>query len=251
VQDGIDTYVLTHCETSTGVLSPLDSRLPVQKEDLVVADGTSAAGGVPLEPGAVDIYFFSLQKGLAADGGLWAAFFSPAAQTRVAAVRAATRRSGGDGGRAPRWIPAILDLDAAIEASAKDQTVNTPAVATLVLAVAQLEWLLEEGGLAFGVARSAESARRLYAWAERSPAAQPFVEDPAARSPVVATIELDPAIDARTVVATLRAHGIVDLDPYRGVGRNQIRVGLFPAIDPDDVDALTTCLDTVIEALCH
>lgn len=249
VEEGIDTCVLTHCETSTGVLSPLDCGLSVPRESLVVADGTSAAGGVPLEPGAVDIYFFSLQKGMAADGGLWAAFFSPAAQARIRAIRAATRRSADVGRNATRWIPTILDLEAAITASAKDQTVNTPAVATLVLAVAQIEWLLEEGGLAFGVARSAESARRLYGWAERSPIARPFVDDPAARSPVVATIELDPTVDARTVVATLRAHGIVDLDPYRGVGQNQIRVGLFPAIDPDDVEALTRCLDTVIEAL--
>jgi phosphoserine aminotransferase len=207
---------------------------------LVVIDATSGAGGLPLDLSLADAYYFAPQKGFASDGGLWLALFSPAAQERVAALAASER-----------WIPPFLSLATALENSLKDQTYNTPAVATLFLLADQLRWMLEGGGLDWCVARTRESSGALYGWAERTSYTTPFVADPAKRSLVVGTIDFDEEIDAAAVAATLRANGIVDVEPYRKLGRNQLRVGMFPAIDPADVRALTACIDWVVERLAQ
>jgi len=205
---------------------------------LVVVDATSGAGGLPVDVAQTDAYYFAPQKSFASDGGLWLAVLSPAALERVATVAA----SG-------RWIPDFLDLTTAIDNSRKDQTYNTPAVSTLVLLADQIEWLNGNGGLDWAVARTADSASRLYGWAERTSYTTPFVADPAARSQVVGTIDVDASVDAAAVAKVLRANGIVDVDPYRKLGRNQLRVAMFPAVDPDDVEALTRCVDFVVESL--
>ncbi len=235
--EGVDAYCWPHNETSTGVALPVARVAGADDGALVLVDATSAAGGLEVDLAATDAYYFAPQKNLAADGGLWLAVLSPAALERAA------RLAG------TRWVPASLDLTTAIAHSAKGQTYNTPAVATLVLMAEQLDWLLGQGGLAWAAARTATSSALLYAWAEASAYATPFVADPALRSPVVATIDLDPAVDAAVVRAVLRANGVVDVEPYRALARNQLRVGTFPAVEPDDVQALTACVDHVVEAL--
>jgi phosphoserine aminotransferase len=205
---------------------------------LVAIDATSGAGGLPVDIAAADVYYFAPQKSFASDGGLWIALVSPAALERVAEV-----------GSSPRWIPEFLSLTTALDNSRKDQTYNTPAVATLLLFVDQIEWMLAHGGLGWCVKRTIDSSSRLYSWAESSPYATPFVADPAKRSLVVGTVDFDTGVDAGAVAAVLRANGIVDTEPYRKLGRNQLRVGMFPAVEPDDVSALTRCIDWVVERL--
>jgi phosphoserine aminotransferase len=231
---GIDAYAWPHNETSTGVVLPVER---VTDDALMLVDATSAAGGVAVDITQTDCYYFAPQKGFAAEGGLWLALLSPAALDRAAELRAS------------RWAPPSLDLSIAIDNSAKDQTYNTPAIASLWLLAQQVEWLLGEGGLAWAAARTADSSERLYTWAEKADFATPFVADPALRSPVVGTIDLDDSIDAKAVAATLRANGIVDTEPYRALGRNQLRIGMYPAVEPDDVSALTACVDYVVERL--
>ena len=233
--DGIDTYAHPHNETSTGVLSPVER--VGDADALVLVDATSAAGGVAVDLAATDAYYFAPQKCLASDGGLWFAVMSPAAIERVRELCA------------QRWVPEFLDLGVAIDNSRKDQTLNTPAVATLVLLDAQLGWMLDNGGLEFTAARTAASAAALYGWADSRDFATPFVADPALRSPVVGTIDLDPAVDHVELCAHLRANGIVDIEPYRKLGRNQVRVGMFPAVPTQDVEALTACIDYLVERM--
>ena len=232
-----DVIAWAHNETSTGVMVPV-SRPAGSDDSLVLIDGTSAAGGLPVDVTQADAYYFAPQKGFASDGGLWLALVSPAARERVAAIAA-----GHDG----RWIPEFLSLTIALENSVKEQTYNTPAIATLLLLADQLEWMLDRGGLDAMVARTTASSRHLYAWAERHEHATPFVRDPAKRSLVVGTIDFHRDVDAADLAATLRANGIVDVEPYRKLGRNQLRIGMFPATDPDDIEALTRCIDWVLE----
>jgi phosphoserine aminotransferase len=233
-----DVVAWAHNETSTGVMVPV-KRPPGSERALVLIDATSAAGGLPVDVREADAYYFAPQKGFASDGGLWLALLSPAVLERVEEI-AAERP-------AARWIPEFLSLITALENSRKDQTYNTPAIATLFLLADQLEWMLERGGLDAMVARTTESSNHLYNWAERHPDATPFVEDPAKRSLVVGTIDFDDDVDAAALAATLRANGIVDVEPYRKLGRNQLRIAMFPATDPADVKALTACIDYVLE----
>jgi phosphoserine aminotransferase len=235
---GVDTYALTHNETSTGVAMPI-RRVPGADEGaLVIVDATSGAGGLPVDVAQTDTYYFAPQKCFGSDGGLWLALMSPAALERAAEI-------GGSG----RYVPEFLSLQVAIDNSAKQQTYNTPSVATLLLLTEQVDWMLAQGGLGWAVARTADSSSRLYTWAEKSPYATPFVADPAQRSQVVGTIDFADTVDAAAVAATLRANGIVDTEPYRKLGRNQLRIAMFPAVDPGDVEALTTCIDFVVERL--
>jgi phosphoserine aminotransferase len=206
---------------------------------LVLIDATSGAGGLPVDVSEADVYYFAPQKGFASDGGLWLALMSPAALERVASIDA----EPGPG----RWIPEFLSLTIALENSVKDQTYNTPALATLLLLADQLEWMLGHGGLEGMVARTTESSSHLYGWADQHQHAEPFVRDPAKRSLVVGTIDFSDDVDAADLAATLRANGIVDVEPYRKLGRNQLRVAMFPATDPSDVRALTACIDWVLE----
>ena len=230
-----DAIAWAHNETSTGVM--LGVERPAGAGDaLVLIDATSGAGGLPLDAAQADVYYFAPQKNFASDGGLWLALLSPAAQERIREIDASDR-----------WIPDFLNLATALDNSVKDQTYNTPAVATLVLLAEQLDWMNAGGGLDFCVARTTASSDHLYGWAQASDYATPFVADPAHRSLVVGTIDLDAAVDAAAVAATLRANGIVDVEPYRKLGRNQLRVAMFPAIDPADVQALTACIDYVVE----
>jgi phosphoserine aminotransferase len=234
---GVDVYALTHNETSTGVAMPI--KRPAGTDGaLVLVDATSAAGGLEVDANEFDTYYFAPQKSFASDGGLWLALMSPAAIARAEKIKA----SG-------RWIPAFFDLGIAIENSRLDQTYNTPALMTLMLLADQIEWMNTNGGLKFAAGRSADSSSRLYSWAEKTSYTTPFVTDPAMRSKVVGTINFDEAIDANLVAATLRANGIVDTDSYRKLGKNQLRVGMFPAIDPSDIDALTASIDFVVAAL--
>ena len=241
VDSSIDTYAFTHNETSTGVMMPL-VRPAGSGDALVVVDATSAAGGLLWSPSDVDVYYFAPQKCFASDGGLWVAACSPRALARIESIRASKR-----------WVPASLDLKIALDNSVADQTYNTPAVATLVMFAEQVRWMNEIGGLAACNARSKTSSSTLYSWAESRTWASPFVTDPAMRSEVVATIDIasidDGGVDANQICAALRANGVVDTDSYRKLGRNQLRVGTFPAIDPDDVDALTRCIDHVVDRL--
>ncbi len=234
---GVDVYALTHNETSTGVAMPI-KRPSGTDGALVLVDATSAAGGLEVDAKEFDTYYFAPQKSFASDGGLWLALMSPAAIARAEKIKA----SG-------RWVPAFFDLGIAIENSRLDQTYNTPALMTLILLADQIEWMNTNGGLKFAAGRSADSASRLYSWAEKTSYTTPFVTDPAMRSKVVGTINFDEAIDANFVAATLRANGIVDTDSYRKLGKNQLRVGMFPAIDPSDIDALTASIDFVVAAL--
>ena len=234
---GVDVYALTHNETSTGVSMPINR--PAGTEGaLVLVDATSAAGGLKVDAKEFDAYYFAPQKSFAADGGLWISLMSPAALERAAKIKA----SG-------RWIPAFLDLTIAIDNSKLDQTYNTPAVATLIMLMDQIEWMNKNGGMKFVSDRTAQSANNLYSWAEKTSYTTPFVTNPAMRSNVVGTINFDDSIDAAAVASTLRANGIVDTEPYRKLGKNQLRIGMFPAIDPADVQALTACIDYVVENL--
>jgi phosphoserine aminotransferase len=205
---------------------------------LVAIDATSGAGGLPVRAADADVYYFAPQKCFASDGGLWIALLSPAAVARVHEI-----------GSSDRWIPEFLSLTTALDNSLKDQTYNTPALATLLLLSDQIEWMLAGGGLGWCVARTTASSSRLYSWAESSPYATPFVTDPAKRSLVVGTVDFADSVNSAAVAAVLRANGIVDTEPYRKLGRNQLRVGMFPAVDPDDVSALTACIDWVVERL--
>jgi phosphoserine aminotransferase len=234
----VDLIGLTHNETSTGVAMELVRPQGAAPGALVAVDGTSAAGGLRWDPSQVDVYYFAPQKGFASDGGLWLACCSPAAVERIGAI------AGGD-----RWIPTSIDLRTALDNSRQDQTYNTPALATLFLAVHQLEWMNDNGGLEFAAGRCDQSASIIYDWAERSSFATPYVTEPSQRSHVVATIDFDDSIDAKVVSSVLRANGIVDTESYRKLGRNQIRVALFPAIDPADVEALTACIDHLVPRL--
>jgi phosphoserine aminotransferase len=237
-----DTYALTHNETSTGVAMPVYRVPGAGAGSLVVVDATSAAAGLPVRAGEFDVYYFAPQKGLGSDGGLWIALMSPAAVERVLQIAA-----GG------RYIPDFLSLRIALENSARDQTYNTPAVATLFLLAEQIEWMLGQGGLAWTTARTARSAAILYTWAEKAAFADPFVADPAQRSQVVGTIDITGdgrgGLVADDIAAVLRANGIVDTESYRKLGRNQLRIGMFPAVEPADVEALTACIDYVAERL--
>jgi phosphoserine aminotransferase len=233
----VDVIAWAHNETSTGVAVPV--RRPAGADGkLVVIDATSGAGGLPVDITEADAYYFAPQKNFASDGGLWLAVMSPAALARVDAIAASQR-----------WVPDFLSLPIAVENSLKNQTYNTPAIATLVLMAEQLDWLLGNGGLDWAVARTADSSQRLYSWAEKSEYATPFVVDPALRSQVVGTIDFADSVDAAAVAKTLRANGIVDTEPYRKLGRNQLRIAMFPAVEPDDVSALTACVDWVVERL--
>jgi phosphoserine aminotransferase len=235
-QDGVDVVAWAHNETSTGVMVPVARPAGVD-DALVLVDATSGAGGLPVDVREADVYYFAPQKCFASDGGLWLALLSPAAIERVAELLAA-----GD-----RWVPESLSIAVALDNSRKDQTYNTPAVGTLLLLADQVEWMLANGGLDWCVARTSESSGHLYAWAEASSFATPFVVDPAKRSLVVGTIDFDESVDAAAVAAALRANGIVDTEPYRKLGRNQLRIAMYPAIDPADVRALTACIDWVVE----
>ena len=235
-RDDVDLYAFTHNETSTGVMMQL--RRPAGSTGLVAVDATSGAGGLRFDPAEVDVYYFAPQKCFASDGGLWLALCSPAALERIGVIS----RSG-------RWIPASLDLSVALDNSTKDQTYNTPALATLLMLAEQVEWMLSNGGLEWAASRSDRSADTLYSWADASEYAACFVTDPAERSRVVGTVDLAEGIDAAGVSGVLRANGVVDTDSYRKLGRNQLRVGMFPAIEPDDVAALTRCVDHVVERL--
>ena len=234
---GIDTYALTHNETSTGVSMPI-IRPAGTEGALVLVDATSAAGGLSVDMNQCDTYYFAPQKSFASDGGLWIAVMSPAAIARAEKIKADKR-----------WVPAFFDLGIAIENSRLDQTYNTPALATLILLAEQIEWMNSNGGLSFAAGRSAQSASKLYTWAEKTSYTTPFVTDPAMRSNVVGTINFDDAIDATKVAAALRANGIVDTEPYRKLGKNQLRIGMFPAVEPSDIDALTASIDFVVAAL--
>ncbi|HTL24328.1 MAG TPA: phosphoserine transaminase [Mycobacteriales bacterium] len=227
-----DVYATPHNETSTGVARPV--RRPAA-DALHLVDATSAAGGLAVDVSETDVYYFAPQKCFASDGGLWVALMSPAAVERVGSLK-------------DRWKPAFLDLQTAIDNSRLDQTYNTPAVATLVMLADQVEWMNAQGGLAWCTSRTADSANRLYTWAEKSPYATPFVSEPL-RSHVVGTIDFSDDVDASAVAKALRANGVVDTEPYRKLGRNQLRIAMFPAIEPDDVEALTACIDHVVEHL--
>jgi len=235
---GIDAYCSPHNETSTGVAIPPVRVAGADEGALVLIDATSGAGGLPVDLTQVDAYYFAPQKSFGSDGGLWFALMSPAAIARAARIK----ESG-------RWIPDFLDLQTAIDNSRLDQTYNTPALSTIYLMAEQVDWFNANGGLDWCVARSAESSGVLYDWAEASPVASAFVADPAQRSAVVATIDIDDAIDATAITKALRLNGIVDTEPYRKLGRNQLRIAVFPAVDPDDVRALTASIDYVISAL--
>jgi phosphoserine aminotransferase len=232
-----DVLAWAHNETSTGVMLPV-VRPGAAEGALVLIDATSGAGGLPVDVTQADAYYFAPQKGFASEGGLWVALLSPAALERVAQLHATGR-----------WIPEFLSLQTAIENSVKDQTYNTPSVATLFLLVDQIRWMLDGGGLDWCVARTRASSDHLYGWAEASPYATPFVSEETKRSLVVGTIDFADSVDAAELAATLRANGIVDVEPYRKLGRNQLRVGMFPAVETADVQALTACVDWVVERL--
>lgn len=235
---GIDVYATPQNETSTGVAIPVKRPAGIDDGALVLHDATSGAGGLPVDIAESDVYYFAPQKALASDGGLWIALFSPAAIERVAKIS----KSG-------RYIPAFLDLQTAIEQSRLEQTYNTPALATIFLAAEQVDWFNSQGGLKWANDRSAESAATIYSWADASDYATPYVTDPAKRSNVVATIDFDESIDAKAVAKALRANGIVDTEPYRKLGRNQLRLAVYPAVDPTDVAKLTASIDYVVTRL--
>src|SRR5882757_2832440 len=232
----VDAIGWAHNETSTGVMLPVER--PADAGDaLVLIDATSGAAGLPLDASQADVYYFAPQKGFASDGGLWLAALSPAAIARIEELD----------GAADRWQPEFLSLAVALDNSRKQQTYNTPALATLILLDDQIQWMLGNGGLDWCVARTSDSSGRLYGWAEASEFAHPFVADPAKRSLVVGTIDFDDDVDAAAIAKALRANGIVDTEPYRKLGRNQLRIGMFPAVEPDDVEALTQCIDWVVD----
>jgi phosphoserine aminotransferase len=232
--DGVDAVCWAHNETSTGVMVPVTR--PPGSDALVLIDATSGAGGLPVDVSQADAYYFAPQKSFASDGGLWLALLSAAAIERVGEITA----SG-------RYVPEFLSIATALDNSRKDQTYNTPAVGTLLLLADQLDWMLANGGLAWCVQRTTASSQALYGWAEDTLYTAPFVSDPAKRSLVVGTVDFSEDVDAAQVAATLRANGIVDVEPYRKLGRNQLRVAMFPAVEPADVQALTACIDWVVE----
>jgi phosphoserine aminotransferase len=234
-EEGVDAYAFTHNETSTGVAMPIER--PADADGLVLVDATSGAAGLPVDVAQTDVYYFAPQKGFASDGGLWLALTSPAALERIEEIAA----SG-------RYVPDFYDLKVAVDNSRKEQTYNTPAVATLLLMAHQIDWFLAQGGLSWSTGRCADSAQRLYTWAEKTSYTTPFVTDPAKRSHVVGTIDFE-GVDAAEVAKVLRANGIVDTEPYRKLGRNQLRIAMYPAIDPADVESLTNCIDHVVERL--
>ncbi|MGN6751739.1 MAG: phosphoserine transaminase [Intrasporangium sp.] len=235
---GVDVYAWPHNETSTGVMAPVKRVDGADDDALVLIDATSGAGGLPVDVREADVYYFAPQKSFASDGGLWLALFSPAALARVDEITATGR-----------WVPDFFDLPTAIDNSRKNQTYNTPAVATLAMLANQLEWLNGNGGLDGATARTKDSSTRLYDWAEKTSYTAPYVADPAARSQVVGTIDFDDAVDAAAVAKALRANGVVDVEPYRKLGRNQLRVAMFPAVEPEDVTKLTQCIDHVVSQL--
>jgi phosphoserine aminotransferase len=235
-EEHVDVVAWAHNETSTGVM--VGVQRPPGTDALVLIDATSGAGGLPVDLAQADAYYFAPQKCFAGDGGLWIALLSPAAQDRIEELHASER-----------WIPEFLSLHTALENSRKDQTYNTPAVATLFLLADQIRWMLDRGGLDWCIERTTASSAHLYGWAEQTSYTTPFVADPAKRSLVVGTIDFADSVDAAAVAATLRANGIVDVEPYRKLGRNQLRVGMFPAVDPADVQALTACIDWTVERL--
>jgi phosphoserine aminotransferase len=238
--ESADVIAWAHNETSTGVMVPV-VRPRDAGDALTLIDATSGAGGLPVDVANADAYYFAPQKGFASDGGLWLALLSPAALERIHEIEADHRQE--------RWVPDFLSLPTALENSVKDQTYNTPAIATLFLLVDQLDWMLEQGGLDAMVARTTGSSNHLYGWAEDHQQATPFVSDPAKRSLVVGTVDFDEDVDAGALAATLRANGIVDIEPYRKLGRNQLRIAMFPATDPAEVRALTACVDWVLERM--
>ncbi len=235
---GVDVYAWAHNETSTAVMAPVKRVEGADDGALVLIDATSGAGGLPVDITDVDAYYFAPQKCFASDGGLWIAVMSPAALARAAEIAATDR-----------WVPAFFDLPTAIDNSLKNQTYNTPSIATLFLMAEQLDWFNSQGGLDFAVGRTTDSSTRLYTWAEKTDYTTPYVEQPDHRSLVIGTIDFDEAIDASAIAKTLRANGIVDVEPYRKLGRNQLRVAMYPAVDPADVEALTACVDYVVEKL--
>lgn len=235
---GIDAYAWAHNETSTGVMTEIKRVAGADEDALVLIDATSAAGGVAVDVGQADVYYFAPQKNFASDGGLWLAAFSPAALARVDEIAATGR-----------WVPDFFSLPTAIDNSRKNQTYNTPAVATLALLGNQIEWLNGNGGLSWADARTKDSSGRLYAWADSVAYATPYVTDPGARSQVVTTIDFTDDVDAAAVAKTLRTNGILDVEPYRKLGRNQLRIAVFPAVEPDDVSKLISCIDYVVGSL--
>jgi phosphoserine aminotransferase len=237
-EPGVDAYASVHNETSTGVAVPVRRVDGADPGALLLIDATSGAGSLDVDVRQTDVYYFAPQKAFGSDGGLWIALMSPAALDRATEIKA-----GG------RYIPQFLDLVTAIEQSRLEQTYNTPALATVFLAAEQTDWMNAQGGLAWATKRTAESANAIYGWADRSPYASPFVTDPALRSQVVATIDFADGVDASAIAKVLRANGIVDTEPYRKLGRNQLRVALYPTVDPSDVEALTACIDYVVERL--
>lgn len=237
-EEGVDTYAWAHNETSTAVMAPVVRPAGIADDDLVLVDATSGAGGLPVDLREVDAYYFAPQKCFASDGGLWIAILSPRALARVEEIAATDR-----------YVPPFLDLPTAIDNSAKNQTYNTPSVATLFLMAEQLDWMNAQGGLAGMVERTTASSDALYGWAEKTAFTTPYVADPAHRSLVIGTIDFDEAIDAAQVAKVLRANGVVDTEPYRKLGRNQLRIAMYPAIDPADVEALTRSIDYVVDNL--
>ena len=237
-EPGIDAYAWPHNETSTGVMAPVVRPEGADADALVLVDATSGAGGLPVDIAQTDAYYFAPQKSFASDGGLWFAVLSPTAIARAEEISATDR-----------WIPDFLSLTAALDNSRKDQTLNTPAIATLALMDEQVRWMNASGGLDFTTARTADSSGRVYDWATKGEHTTPFVTAPEARSQVVTTIDVDDSVDAAALAATLRRNGIVDVEPYRKLGRNQLRIATFPAVDPDDVSALLTCIDHIVERL--
>jgi phosphoserine aminotransferase len=235
---GIDAYAWAHNETSTAVMAPVKRVDGADEGSLVLVDATSGAGGLPVDITEVDAYYFAPQKCFASDGGLWVAILSPAALARVDEIAASGRH-----------VPAFFDLPTAIDNSLKNQTYNTPSIATLFLMAEQLDWFNSQGGLDFAVGRTTDSSNRLYTWAEKTDYTTPYVENPEHRSLVIGTIDFDEAIDASAIAKALRANGIVDVEPYRKLGRNQLRVAMYPAVDPADVEALTACVDYVVEKI--
>ena len=231
--DSVDLYALTHNETSTGVM--MDITRPVGASGLVVVDATSAAGGLAIDPTQFDCYYFAPQKSFASDGGLWLAICSPAAIERIESLAASDR-----------WTPAFFDLKIALDNSRLNQTYNTPALATIHLLASQIQWMNENGGLAFSSGRSRESAEILYTWAEASDFATPFVNNPTQRSNVVGTIDFRDDVDAAVIAKVLRANGIIDTEPYRKLGRNQLRIAMFPSVDPHDVASLCASINYVV-----
>jgi len=235
---GIDAYAWAHNETSTGVMAPVARPDGADDDALVLVDATSGAGGLPVDIAESDVYYFAPQKCFASDGGLWLAVMSPHALARVEEIAASDR-----------WAPAFLDLPTAVDNSRKNQTYNTPAVATLFLLAEQADWINAQGGLSWAVERTKDSSSRLYDWAEKTAYTTPYVSEPDSRSLVVGTVDFDDSVDAAAVAKVLRANGVVDVEPYRKLGRNQLRVAMFPAIEPSDVEALTACVDHVVARL--